>query len=138
MQPWRPVPLLKTDSDTVTFQRILQKFLRTAFFIEHLWWKKPKCGYDLVVVNKERYGRPDLSESRKQLSSIITNQLGRKFYCAKKECLLKQHQHFRKGMLFMKKGVRVKTCERIASWHHCPFLINKWNKKIHILIRIWK
>ena len=67
--------------------------------------KKPKFGYDLVVVHKERYERPNRSECGKRLFPIITNQLGRKFYCAKKDCLLKRHPYFWKGMLFMRKDV---------------------------------
>ena len=70
--------------------------------------KNPKCGYDLVVVHKERYERPNISESGKRLSPIITNQLGRKFYCEKKDSLLKRHPYFWKGMLFMRKDVSVK------------------------------
>ena len=74
--------------------------------------KNPKCGYDLVVVHKEKYERPNISESGKQLSPIITNQLGRKFYCEKKDCLLKQHPYFWKEMLFVRKDVSVKLSNK--------------------------
>ena len=70
--------------------------------------KKPKCGYDLAVVHKERCRRPNISESGKRLSPVITNQLGRKSYCVKKDCLLKRYPYFWKGMLFMRKDVSVK------------------------------
>ena len=46
--------------------------------------KNPKWGYDLVVVHKERYERPNIGESGKRFSPIITNQLGRKLHCVKK------------------------------------------------------
>ena len=58
------------------------------------------------------YGKANISGSRKRLSPIITNQLGRKSYCAKKDCLLKQHSYFWKGMLFMREKVNVKVWER--------------------------
>ena len=48
---------------------------------------------------KERHERSNISESGKRLSTIISNQLGRKFYCAQKDCLLKQHSNFLKRML---------------------------------------
>ena len=70
--------------------------------------KNPKCGYDLVVAHKERYQKPNISQSGKRLSPIITDQLGRKFYCVKNDCLLKRHSYFWKGMLFMRKHVSVK------------------------------
>ena len=35
-------------------------------------------------------------------------QLGRKFYCAKKECLSKRHPYFWKGGLFMWRSVSSK------------------------------
>ena len=52
--------------------------------------KNPKIGSDLVVVHKERYMRPNFDSFGKRGEPIFTTQLGRKFYCAKKKCLLKR------------------------------------------------
>ena len=65
-----------------------------SFFIEHHWCRSSNCGYDLVVVHNERYERANISEIGKQLFPVITNQLGRKSDCAKKDCLLKRHPYF--------------------------------------------
>ena len=35
-QAWKPATLLKRDSNTGVFLWILQNFVRTTFFIEHL------------------------------------------------------------------------------------------------------
>ena len=44
----------------------------------------PKIGSDLVVVYKERYMRPNFDSFGKRGELILTTQLGRKFYCAKR------------------------------------------------------
>ena len=44
----------------------------------------PKQGSDLLVVHRERYMRPNTNSVGKKLKPILTIQLGRKFYCAKK------------------------------------------------------
>ena len=77
--------------------------------------KNRKCGYDLAVVHKERYKRPNISDSGKRLSPIITNQLGREFYCVKKDRLLKRHPYFLKRMLFMRKDVSVKLSNKLST-----------------------
>ena len=60
----------------------------------------PKIGSDLVVVHKERYMRPNFDSFGKRGEAILTTQLGRKFYCVKKNYLLKRHPYFWKGRLF--------------------------------------
>ena len=65
----------------------------------------PKQGSDLLVVHRERYMRPNTNSVGKKLKPILTRQLGRKFYCAKKSCLVQRHPHFWKGLLRMKKSV---------------------------------
>ena len=47
--------------------------------------KNPKIGSDLVVVHKERYMRPNFDSFGKRGEPILTTQIGRKFYCTKKE-----------------------------------------------------
>ena len=79
--------------------------------------KSPKCGYGLVLVDKERCERPNISESGKRLSPIITNELSRKIYCIKKDCLLKRHPYFWEGMLFMRKDVSVKLSTKHLQHH---------------------
>ena len=38
LKTWSPAALLKRDHNTGVSMWILQNFLRTAFFIKHLWW----------------------------------------------------------------------------------------------------
>ena len=47
--------------------------------------------------------RPNDQGGKKQ---ILTSHLGRKFYCAKKECLRERHPFFWKGLLCIKKQVQ--------------------------------
>ena len=68
----------------------------------------PKIGSDLVVVHKERYMHPNFDSFGKRAAPIFTTQLGRKFYCAKKKCLLKRQPYFWKGRLFMWRSVSLK------------------------------
>ena len=63
-----------------------------------------KAGNDLLIIHKERYMRPDIGDDGKR-RQVLTSQLGRKFYCPKKDCLLKRHPHFWKGILLMKHEV---------------------------------
>ena len=56
--------------------------------------EKPKIGIDLVVVHKERYMRPNFDSFRKRGEPFLATYLGRKFYYAKKKCLLKRHPYF--------------------------------------------
>ena len=70
--------------------------------------ENPKIGSDFVVVQKERYMRPNFDSFGKRGEPILTTQLGRKFYCAKKKCLLKRHPYFWKGRLFMWRSVSLK------------------------------
>ena len=53
-----------------------------------------------VVVRKERHEKPNVSDIGKLLSPIIRNEFGRKFSCAKNDCLLKRHPYFRIGIAF--------------------------------------
>ena len=86
--------------------------------------ENPKIGSDLVVVHKERYMRPNFDSFGKRGEPILTTQLGRKFYCAKKKCLLKRHPYFWKGRLFMWRSVSLK----LSPGHF------KYLKKNYILI----
>ena len=70
--------------------------------------KNPKIGSDLVVVHKERYMHPHFDSFGKRGESILTTELGRKFYCAKKKCLLKRHPYFWEGRLFLSRSVSSK------------------------------
>ena len=49
--------------------------------------------------------RPKFDSFGKRSKPILTTQLGRKFYCAKKKCLLKRHPCFWKCRLFMWRSV---------------------------------
>ena len=70
--------------------------------------ENPKIGSDLIVVQKERYMRPNFDSFGKRGKPILITQLGRKFYCAKKKCLLKPHPYFWKSRLFMWRSVSLK------------------------------
>ena len=59
--------------------------------------KNPKIGSDLVLVHKDRYMRTNFDSFGKRGEPILTTQLGRKFYCAKKKCPLKQLPIFGKS-----------------------------------------
>ena len=63
--------------------------------------ENPKIGSDSVAVHKERYMRPNFDSLGKRGEPILTTQLGRRFCCAKKKCLLKRHLYFWKGRLLM-------------------------------------
>ena len=52
--------------------------------------------------------RPNFDRFGKIGELILTTQLEREFYCAKKEYLLKQHLYFWKDRLFMWRKVRLK------------------------------
>ena len=70
--------------------------------------ENPKIGSDLVVVHKERYIRSNFDSLGRKEEPILTTQLGRKFYCAKKKCLQKRHPYFWKSRLFMWRSVNLK------------------------------
>ena len=53
--------------------------------------ENPKIGSDLVVVHKERYMPANFDSFGEREEPILMTQLERKFYCAKKKCLLKRH-----------------------------------------------
>ena len=57
----------------------------------------PDC--DIIVVHCERYERPLKDANGKFLRMTISNNVGRKFYCAKKACILRRHPYFWKGMV---------------------------------------
>ena len=63
--------------------------------------ENPKIKSDLVVVHKEKYMRSNFNRFGKRGELILTTQLGRKFYRAKKDYLLKRHSYFWKGRLFI-------------------------------------
>ena len=95
------------DEEKKQYLANIGKYCKLAFPRKNL-----KCGYDLVVVHKERDERPNISESGKRVSQIVTNQLGRIFYCVNKDCLLKRHPYFWKRTLFMRKDVSVKLSNK--------------------------
>lgn len=63
--------------------------------------KPTKVRGELIVSHRERYDRPVRDENGKFLRCTLTSpkHLGRKYYCAKKACLIKRHPYFWKGLL---------------------------------------
>ena len=60
----------------------------------------PSCpDSDIVVLHKERYERPVKDDKGKFVRMTISNQMGRKFYCLKKKCILLRHPYFWKGLI---------------------------------------
>ena len=63
--------------------------------------ENPIVASNIVIVHRERYLRPNMAENGQYGDSILTNQLGRKFYCINKRCLLSRRPYFWKGLLKM-------------------------------------
>ena len=70
---------------------------------------------DVIISHRERYQRPVKDEKGNFLRKTITkpNQLGRKFYCPQKECILKRHPYFWKKLLKVHKG----SCDKLEDTH---------------------
>ena len=61
---------------------------------------------DIIIIHKERYERPVKDHNGNFLRMTVSNHLGRKFYCLKKDCLLRRHPYFWKGMLKVNERTR--------------------------------
>ena len=75
----------------------------------------------LVIMHKERYKKPINDSAGKFIRMTVTNHFGRKFYCINKECLLRRHPYFWRGMLVVKNATR----RRLSSPHNF-FLIRNF------------
>ena len=79
--------------------------------------ENPKIDSDLVVVHKESYMRPNFDSFGKRGEPILTTQLGRKFYCAKKKCLF-----LTTSLLLERQIVYVETVSLKLSPGHFEYL----------------
>ena len=63
-----------------------------------------KFSGEIIIVHKERYMRPQVTNGKKDYVLTGPYHLDRKYYCAKKDCLVKRHPYFWKGLLDIPTG----------------------------------
>ena len=63
---------------------------------------------DIAILHKERYFYPKRDEQGKVTMVPTWNKEASKFYCVKKECILRRHPYFWKGMIKMGSDVQQK------------------------------
>ena len=66
--------------------------------------------FDLVILHRERYWYPDPKTKKWQLTK---KQLGKKFYCIKRNCISERFPYFWVGLLKVKKAI----CEKLKEGH---------------------
>lgn len=65
--------------------------------------------FDIIFLHKERYQYPVKDDQGKFLRMTVTRKkLGKKYYCLKKECVLKRHPYFWIGRISTSKEVKSK------------------------------
>ena len=96
-----------------------------------LWtviWKLKKPQSTVVVIFLlSRYERPIYDNKNVFVKFKLTspNQLGRKFYCAKKRCILGRHPYFWKGRLSVEEGSL-----RLLTKVHLDYLFQEFHLKV--------
>ena len=114
-------------------------------------WPITDVRVDHVIDHKKRYERPNISDSGKRLSPIITNELGRKFYCAKKTVYWNDIHIFGRGSFYEERrqsevyDKKLSTSERTTSFQNGSYsvsikegkVIKIKNKLVRLIKNIW-
>ena len=68
--------------------------------------------FDILFVHKERYEYPEKDENGKVIGTVVTKRkLAKRYYCIRKQCVLKRHPYFWIGRIFTPEDVKRRLTE---------------------------